>query len=174
VLGVPAASAATTAALSLAGVVLAAVALFAFRRQLRALAVEERLVAAAAALSLLALPWIGWRFVEDLRTTTKLGSYERANMGPIQAYLPGYLVDGARGHVHGSWTPVVAAAPNEVARKAFPSLVLTTLFPLPSAPPAKAAWIVGWGTPDAVGRNAIVVHARQGPLPPVVVARTRR
>jgi hypothetical protein len=48
VLGVPAASAATTAALSLAGVVLAAVALFAFRRQLRALAVEERLVAAAA------------------------------------------------------------------------------------------------------------------------------
>ncbi len=142
-LGVPAASAATTAALFLAGIVAVVLVLYLARRRVRALHTVELLVVAAVALSLVALPWIGWRFVEDLRVTTKLDPYERANMGPIQAYMPGYLVQGV--HIRGTWTTDVGPQPNDTARSAFPSLVLVKLFPRLSAPPDRADWIIRWG-----------------------------
>jgi hypothetical protein len=176
-LGVPTASTATIALLFAGGVLAAAVLCFLVRSRLRGADFAERVVAAGLLLSLTALPWIGWRFAEDVRTTTKLDSYERANMGPIQAYLPGYLVDGARTRIPVGATWAVAVGPsdaNPIARGAFPSLVLTTLFPRPSVSIDRAAWVVAWGeNPARVGRvsDVSVVHPRQGPLPPVVVAR---
>jgi hypothetical protein len=142
-LGVPAASAATTAALFFAGIIAVAFASYLARRRLRALETVERVIVACLALSLVALPWVGWRFVEDLRVTTKLDPYERANMGPIQAYMPGYLVQHV--HIRGTWTTDVGPTPNEIARSAFPSLVLVKLFPQLSAPPGRADWIIRWG-----------------------------
>jgi hypothetical protein len=175
--GVPAAGTATTALLFAAGLVAAcAVAVFLHSR-LRGLEIASQVVAAAALLSIVALPWVGWRFVEDLRTTTKLDSYERENMGPIQAYLPGYLADGARARIPsaGTWAAAVgASAANPIARGAFPALLLTTLFPRVSAPVDRAGWIVAWGIDPAcvaAVTDVHVVHARQGPLPPVVVAK---
>jgi hypothetical protein len=179
-LGVPAASAATTAALLLAGIVAVAAAAVALRGRFRGLDAPARLVAAGLGLSLVALPWIGWRFVEDLRTTTKLDSYERANMGPIQAYLPGYLLDGARARIpaDGTWAVAVGRSrANPLAQQAFPSLALVALFPRVSAPLGRAGWIVGFGADPAsftAVRGTEVVHARQGPLPPVVLAQTKR
>ncbi len=179
-IGVPAASAATTALLFAIGAVAVAVAAAALRRRRHGLPPEARLVAAAVALSLVALPWVAWRFAEDLRTTTRFDAYERASMGPIQAYLPGYLVDGVRSRIPPGatwWADAGPAVPYSTARKAFPSLVLTTLFPRVSAPPRQASWIVAWGaSPRAVrpvGRVR-VAHPRQGPLPPVLVAKARR
>ncbi len=179
-IGVPAAGAVTTALLVLAGLGVVAAAAFAVRRRVGGWGLETRVVAVAAGLSLAALPWIAWRFAEDLATTTRYDAYTRANAGPIQAYLPGYLADGARARIPpgATWAVAVGSSQaNPVAQKAFPALVLITLFPRPSAPPGTASWIVGWGAPPAsivpVSR-AVVVHPRQGPLPPVTVAKTRR
>lgn len=156
-LGVPAASAATTAALFLVGILVVALALYLVRSRLRRLETVERLVAASLALSLVALPWVGWRFVEDLRVTTKLDPYERENMGPIQAYMPGYLVQSV--HIRGTWTTDVGPHPNEIARSAFPSLVLVKLFPQLSAPPGRADWVIRWGY-DAAHPFRVVVKRR--------------
>jgi hypothetical protein len=157
VLGVPAASAATKAALFLLGSGLVAAALILLRGRLTGLRLEERLVVAAVALSLVALPWIGWRFVEDLRTTTRLDPYERANMGPIQAYLPGYVVSRAR--VSGAtWATQVGPVPNQIARRAFPSLALISLFPRPSAPPGEADALLRYGFDPEHPYRVVVVH----------------
>ena len=155
--GVPAAAAATTAALFLAGILAVAVGLFLARGRLHRLGVAERIVVAATAASLVAVPWIGWRFVEDLRTTTTLDPYERANMGPIQAYLPGYLVQNV--HVRGTWTTDIGPQPNEIARQAFPSLVLVKLFPQLSAAPDRADWALRFGY-DAAHPYRVTVRRR--------------
>src|SRR5437879_6366786 len=58
-------------------------------------------VAAAGALALTCgvVPYLALRFVEDLRVTTRLDAYGASAAGPIQAYLPGYLVEGAQRHI---------------------------------------------------------------------------
>jgi hypothetical protein len=177
-IGVPAASAATTLLLFVVGALVVGAGLFVLRRRLTALPAEARLVAAAVALSLVAAPWVAWRFVEDVRTTTRYDAYERSNAGPIQAYLPGYLVDGARSiPARATWAAIVGpSGANPVAQKAFPALVLTTLFPRVSAPPARAEWIVGFGAdPRSAGARGPVrvVHAPQAGLPSVLLARRR-
>lgn len=178
--GVPAASAATTAALVLAGVLAASVLGAVLRRRLAPLRGEQRVVACAVALTVVAVPWVAWRFAEDLATTTKYDAYERANLGPIQAFLPGYLLDGARARIGpgDSWATVVGPShANPIARQAFPALALASLFPRVSAQPAKADWIIAWGaSPAGAARveRPVVVHPAQGPLPPVVLARRAR
>ncbi|HZS62290.1 MAG TPA: hypothetical protein VFA43_23680 [Gemmatimonadaceae bacterium] len=179
-LGVPAASAATTALLVLCGLLLASALIVPARRFFRPSGNEEWLVFCAVGVAVVALPWIGWRFAEDLSYTTKLDSYSAQSAGPIQAYLPGYLASDAAKVIPRSatWaTAVGASSANPIAQKAFPALVLITLFPRPSAPPHEAGWIVGWGAPPgrvARVKDARVVHPRQGPLPAVVVAKTVR
>jgi hypothetical protein len=125
-------------------------------------------------------PYLVWRVVEDIRYTTRLDPYERQAAGPIQAFLPGYLVDGARTIVppEDTYATVVGpTVPNAIARKAFPSLVLVSLFPRRSASRSDAQWIVAWGVPRQklirLGR-VYVVHAALGPLPPVLAVRVRR
>jgi hypothetical protein len=179
-LGVPAATATTLVLLFGGGVAAVAVLCVLLRGRLGRVDGVGRVVAAALLLSLTALPWIGWRFAEDVHTTTGLDSYERANMGPIQAYLPGYLVNGARARIPTGATWAAAVGPsraNPVARGAFPSLVMITLFPRSSASIDRADWVVAWGEePSTVARvtDVHVVHPRQGPLPPVVVGRGSR
>jgi hypothetical protein len=179
-IGVPAASAATTALLFLVGIAAVVVGVFLLRRRAAGLTTEGRVVAAVLALSLVAVPWLAWRFAEDVSTTTGYDSYQRASAGPIQAYLPGYLVDGARSRIPAGATWSAAVGPgagNAVARKAFPALVLTTLFPRVSAPAQTASWLVAWGVdPRRVARvsRVEVAHPRQGTLPPVLVAKARR
>ena len=178
--GVPAASTATTLLLFALGALVVAIGYAAARRRLPPLGLDARVVALACAISLVALPWIGWRFVEDLRTTTHYDAYERANAGPIQAFLPGYLVDAARAVVprDATWASATGpAVPYPVARLAFPSLVLVTLFPRPSAPVRDATWLVAWGVdPRRVARvsRVRVAHARLGPLPPVLLGKVAR
>jgi len=178
--GVPAAGAATTALLFGAGVAIVIVLVVALRGRLRALTLAGAVAAGALLLSLTAVPWIGWRFVEDLRTTTRLDAYERANMGPIQTYLPGYLLEGARPLIPAGASFSVAVGPssaNPLARSAFPALALVTLFPRASAPLDRAHWLLAWGVDPATLRDVTrirVVHARQGPLPAVLLAERRK
>jgi hypothetical protein len=177
--GVPAAGAVTNAVLFGAGFLLVAILAVTVRARLRALSLVEALVAAALLLSAVAVPWIGWRFVEDLRTTTQLDSYERANMGPVQAYLPGYLLDRARTAIPAGAGWAVAVGPssaNPLAQRTFASLALITLFPRPSEPIARTRWIIGWGVDPAHLRGVStvrVVRPRQGSLPPVLLGERR-
>lgn len=178
-LGVPAASAATTALLFLLGLALVAVAGHLARRRLRPLRGVELLVAAGLALSLVGLPWIAWRFVEDLRYTTGLDAYDRASAGPIQAYLPGYLVDGARSRIpaNGTWAAQAGPLSNSIPAAAFPPLVLVTLFPRVSAPPATAGWILTLGAqPGTVARvrQTSVLRPATAELPAVRLGRAAR
>lgn len=172
--GVPAASTATTAALFLVGIALAVVAGFRVRGRYRG---EERFVALAVVLSLIAVPWVGWRFAEDLSTTTRLDAYTRANAGPIQAYLPGYLVDAAKPVVgrRQTWAAVTGAGlGNSTAARAFPALVLTELFPRVSAPVRSADWLLAVGIePRAVTHvtGVRVIETARGVLPPVRLAK---
>ncbi|MGZ4353416.1 MAG: hypothetical protein ACXVZ4_07715 [Gaiellaceae bacterium] len=178
--GVPAASAATTLLLFVVGLAGVGLAAAVFRSRLRGLPLDARLATAALGLSLVAAPWLVWRFAEDLRTTTRYDSYERANAGPIQAFLPGYLVDGARSLIPPTASWATAVGPSDadpIAQKTFPALALVALFPRVSAPPSSADWIIGWGVdPRRVARvgRVAVAHPRQGPLPPVLVAPRRR
>lgn len=178
-LGVPSASALVLAALFALGlaIVLAGWLLGGRRRPRTA---PELAVAVAAAAAVASLPYVGWRFVKDVRYTSSLDSYERAAAGPIQSYLPGYLVDGARTIVPpgATYATVVGrSVPYADARDAFGPLVLTTLFPRRSVPVRDAQWIVAWGVSPAsvahVGK-VVVVQRRLGALPPVFVAKVRR
>lgn len=178
-LGVHSESVATLALLFGSGCILAAVLwLLGGRPAPRAL--EERALGVALAAVVLSLPYLGWRVVEDLRYTRSLDPYERAAAGPIQSYLPGYLVDGARRIVPpgATYATVVGrSVPYATARDAFGPLVLTTLFPRQSVRVRDAQWIVAWGvSPARVARvgKVLVVHRRLGALPPVFAARVRR
>lgn len=134
----------------------------------------------ALAATAAATPFLVWRIAEDLRYTTGLDGYEQSAAGPIQAFLPGYLADGAARIVprDATYATVVGGAvPQATARKAFPALVLARLFPRRSTSVAKADWIVAWGIdPRRVAQVGAVrvAHPAQGPLPPVLVAQVRR
>jgi hypothetical protein len=149
VLGVPASPGAVGWALIVVGLAGAVAASVAFRFRLRAAGP----VAAAAGVCLLvtvgAVPYVVWRFGEDLRVTTGMHGYDDAAAGPVQAYLPGYLVDGAVRYVpRGATfaTAVGSGIPWTAARAAFPSLALETLFPRVSvADPRRADYVVTWG-----------------------------
>lgn len=173
-LGVPAASTATTAGLFLVGLIAVALCAFFLRRRFAAFCIDAKVAALATALSLIAAPWIAWRFVEDLSLTTGLDAYTRSNSGPIQAYLPGYLVDSARGEVGPRQTWHATSGPgvtNAIAARAFPSLVLVALFPRVSAPAQSADYVlVLGGDPRRVAKvhNVRVVHAAIGNLLPAV------
>jgi hypothetical protein len=95
------------------------------------------------------LPFIAHRFQQDLRVTTGLHGYDRAAAGPVQSYLPGYLVDDARGLMPVDSTFATAVShkvPWEAARAAFGSLAMETLFPRVSvAVPARADYVLTWG-----------------------------
>lgn len=178
-LGVPAATSLVLATLFVAGMLLA-VGLGAVLRHSWPASLEERVVVVAMLALVISVPYLGWRVVEDVRYTTRLDPYERRAAGPIQAFLPGYLVDGARAIVPRGETyatVVSPTAPNAVARKAFPSLVMVSLFPRHSASKPDANWILAWGAPRqklaALGR-VYLVHATLGPLPPVLAVRVRR
>lgn len=176
--GVPAASAATSVFLFVFGTVLAAAVGFRAFRRYRG---EERIVVAALVLSLIAVPWIAWRFAEDLSATTRLDAYTRANAGPIQSYLPGYLVDGAVAHVPPGATIAAVAGPRvqwAPARKAFPSLVFETLFPHRTvARPRDADYVITWGVkPQSLApvSRVWVARPRVGEYLAVYVGKVRR
>jgi hypothetical protein len=124
------------------------------------------------------LPFIAHRFDQDLRVTTGLHGYDRAEAGPVQAYLPGYLVDRARGlmPVDATFaTAVSSAVPWEAARGAFPALAMETLFPRVSVKvPAQADYVLTWGIrPARVVKvtRTWVVRPRAGAFPAVYLAR---
>ena len=178
-LGVPAASSLTLATLFSVGMLLA-VALGVVLLRVRPASLEERVVALAVLALVISVPYLVWRIVEDVRYTARLDPYERRAAGPIQAFLPGYLVDGARAIVPPGdtySTAVSASVPSAVARKAFPSLVMMSLFPRRSASRLDAQWLLAWGVSRQelapLGR-IYVVHAALGPLPPVLAVRVRR
>ena len=130
------------------------------------------------AVTLGALPYLIWRFVEDLRVTTGLHGYAAESAGPIQAYLPGYLADGAQRLIprDATYATVVGnIVPWPTARAAFPSLALKTLFPRRSvADPRAADYVLAWGiSPARVAAvdRIWVVRPRAGQYPAVSVGR---
>jgi hypothetical protein len=144
-----------------------------------------RMPTAAATVCLIAtwgaVPFVVWRFVEDLRVTTTLRGYDRAAAGPVQAYLPGYLVDGARPLIPRTATFATVVEPRvpwAPARAAFPVLTMETLFPRVSVrDPRRADYVVTWGVrPGRVAPVSRVWVARRqaGPYPAVYVGKVRR
>lgn len=180
-LGVPAAPGAAGWALLAFGAIAFVIVLALVRRRLVTAPRPAAAATVALALTVAAVPYVAWRFVEDLRVTTKLDAYGANAAGPIQAYLPGYLVDGAqrlipRGATFA--TAVSPAVPWQPARAAFPSLAMQTLFPRSSvADPRAADYVVSWGIVPArvapVSRTW-VVRPRAGQYAAVYVGKVRR
>jgi hypothetical protein len=161
--------------------VAAVVALVALCRRMRIGRTPTAAAGVALVLTVAALPYIGWRFVEDMRVTTQVRGYDAAAAGPVQAFLPGYLVDGAqrlmpRGATFA--TAVSPAVPWESARAAFPSLTRETLFPRRSvSDPQRADFVVTWGiAPIRVARvsRVWVLRRRAGAYPAVYVGKVAR
>ncbi len=140
----------------------------------------ERLAAAVAVVVVAAAPYLVWRVVSDLRTTTAMTPYDRGVAGPVQAYLQPYLLDPVKrllGPTDTYATVVGAGVPYAPARQAFPSLALQVLFPRVSTAPRRARWIVAWGAdPRSVAKVGKVIVARPavGAYPALLVARVRR
>jgi hypothetical protein len=133
--------------------------------------------------SVAALPYGAWRIGEDLRHTTRLHGYDRAAAGPVQTFLPGYLLDGVVKYIPRSATYATLVGngvPWPAGRAAFPSLALQTLFPRVSEPIERADYVVGWGVSAAElsrragGAHVIVARPRVAQDPPVLVAEVRR
>lgn len=127
------------------------------------------------------VPFVARRFVQDMRVTTRLHGYDAAAAGPVQAYLPGYLVDGAKPLIPRGATFATVVAPGirwAPARAAFPSLAMQTLFPRISvASTARADYVVTWGV--LPGRVVPVSHSwvarrRAGAYLAVYVGKVRR
>ena len=145
---------------------------------------EPRPVAAsilAIVVSACATPYIVWRVVEDLRYTTTLHGYDAAAAGPVQAYLPGYLLDDVPRLIPLGATYATAvdpAIPRRTVRVAFPFLALQTLFPRRSvADPSRADYVVTLGLrPSRVAHTSRVWLARpaSGGLPAVFVGRVEQ
>ena len=180
-LGVPSSPGVVGGAILVAGLIAAVAGWVVLRRAGRLpAAILERIYAAALALALGLGPYLAWRIVEDVRSTTSLGAYERREAGPIQAFLQPYLLDGFAGRIPAGDTYATAvgdSVPYEPARKAFPALALRSLFPRRSvAPPAEADWLVAWGVdprttvPDA---TVVFTRPRSGAYPEVFLARVR-
>jgi hypothetical protein len=128
-----------------------------------------------------ALPYVARRFAEDLRVTTKLHGYDATAAGPVQAYLPGYLVEGARDHIPLGATFATAVGqriPWPSARAAFPALAMNTLFPrLSVGDPRRADYVVTWGVRPgrlAPVARTWVARAAAGSYPAVFVGRVAR
>ncbi len=175
-LGVPASPGVAGWSLLAAGGLAAVVALLVLRRRGALDAARVCLVVTVAA-----VPYVGLRIGDDLRVTTRLHGYDAAAAGPVQAYLPGYLVDGARRLIPRDATYATAVGtqvPWSQARLAFPSLALQTLFPRISvADPRRADYVVSWGLrPGRVATvsRVWVVRPRRGPYPAVYVGKVAR
>jgi hypothetical protein len=181
VLGVPA-SPGTVGWLLLAfGSVGAVVAVFALRRRVAVAPAATAAALVALVVAVAALPFVVWRFVEDLRVTTRLDGYGAEEAGPVQAYLPGYLVNGARRVIPVDATFATAVSqriPWAPARAAFPSLTMQTLFPGVSVEdPGAADYVVSWGVRPAVVTPVIrtwIVRARAGAYPAVYVGQVAK
>jgi len=179
--GVPGSPGAIGGALLLLGLALAGVGFgLARRRGLVPSDVVGRVSAAMLALTLGVGPFVTWRVVEDLRVTTGLDPYERREIGPIQAFLQPYLLDGVDALIPPGATYATAvsdAVPYAPARQAFPALALRKLFPRRSvADPARAEWILAWGIDPrrlAPVERVVVARKASGPYPAVYVARVR-
>lgn len=179
-LGIPSSPGAVGLALLALGVVVAVLASSVLVKRRSRGELEDQMAAACVVVTVAVLPFIAWRFVQDLRLTTRLHGYDAAAAGPVQAYLPGYLVDNARELIPVDATYATAVGPSvpyASARKAFPSLALNTLFPRRSVPVADADYLLTWGVaPSAVSSvtRTVVARPRVGNLPAVLVGKVRR
>lgn len=148
-LGVPASPGATGWALIAAGLLLAGSIVWLARDHVRRSPIHVAAALAALALTAGIIPYLVWRIGEDLRYTSRLDSYTAANAGPIQAYLPGYLLDSVAHFVPPSATYATVVSPRvpwAPARVGFPALAKQALFPRRSvAAPASADYVVSWG-----------------------------
>jgi hypothetical protein len=180
-LGLPSRPDAVGAAMLVLGVVLGVTAaLVVWRGPLRG---WERLPAATLAIALgvtvAYVPFGAWRIVEDLRFTTGLNDEQVEGAGPIQTFIPPYVLDAVPALLPVGDTYVAVAGPRlpeEVARTAFPYLALTRLFPRTAvADPRRADWVIAWGRdPRSLGvpvEDVRVVWPGQANLPPVLLAR---
>jgi hypothetical protein len=143
----------------------------------------ERLPAATLALALgvtvAYVPFGAWRIAEDLRFTTGLNDEEVEGAGPIQTFIPPYVLDRVAPLLPVGTTYATVTGPRvpeEVARTAFPYLALTRLFPRTAvADPRRADWVIAWGAdPRSLGvpvEDVRVVWPGQAGLPAVLLAR---
>jgi hypothetical protein len=178
-LGVPSHPGAVGAAALVLGILAVALAVL-WKRSLLPVDLGERLAVAAVLVVAAGAPYLVWRVVSDLRTTTAMTPYDRSVAGPVQAYLQPYLLDPVREIIGPRDTYATVVGPGvtyNAARQAFPSLALQTLFPRSSTVPSRADWIVAWGAqPSSVAKvgRVIVARAAAGPYPALLVARVRR
>ena len=179
-IGVPSSPGTVGWLLLAAGLSAAAALVILARRRLTEVDVVSALAAVSIVVTVCVTPYLAWRVVQDLRYTTALDSYSSSSAGPIQAYLPGYLADGAARFIPPAATYATAVGPTipwAQARAAFPSLVMNTLFPRRSvASLTDADYVVTWGIrPVAVVpvSRTWIARPRSGLYPPVWVARVR-
>ena len=179
-LGAPGSPGAVGWALIALGLVLAVAAIVRFRGAIR----SQVLSVGAALVALIvvgaATPYIVWRIVEDLRLTTTMHGYDRAAAGPVQAYLPGYLVDGASLLIPPTATYATVVSPSvpwAPARVGFAPLAMESLFPRRSVENARDAdYVVAWGVrPATIAPVQRVWTLRKafGQSPTIYVARIR-
>jgi hypothetical protein len=179
-LGVPSSPGLVGLALLAIGLAGAAVALARLLRRRAGMELEDLAASICSIATIAVLPFITWRFVEDMRLTTGLHGYDAAAAGPVQAYLPGYLVDNARALIPAGATYATAVSdsvPHASARKAFPSLALITLFPRRSVPLREADYVLTLGVaPSALVPVTRTWRARGpiGNLPAVLVGKVRK
>jgi hypothetical protein len=180
VLGVPASPGAVGWLLIALGVLVIAVGV---GRARGVLATADRSSAAAVVALLVAIgsaPYIVWRIVEDLRYTTALGTYDATFAGPVQAYLPGYLLDGATRLIPPGSTYATVVSPTvpwAPARTGFGPLAMNVLFPRRGvADPRVAAFVVSWGVaPRRVTspKRIWVLRKASGAAPAILVAQVK-
>lgn len=177
-LGAPASPGAVGWALIAFGLIAALAILVRTRGAIRRLAPS----AAAAIVALIvvagATPYVVWRIADDLRYTTTLHGYDAEAAGPVQAFLPGYLLDGASQLIPAAATYSTVVSPRvpwATARSAFGSLAMESLFPRRSVADARAAdYLVAWGVrPGSVAPVRMVWTLRKafGESPAIYVAR---
>lgn len=145
--------------------------------------VAARAGVACLLVAVAALPYGIWRLGEDLRYTTRLHGYDREAAGPVQAFLPGYLLDNVLPLIPRSATYATLVGdgvPWPAGRAAFPALAVQKLFPRVSEPIERADYVVAWGVSTselsrrAGGARVIVARPQVAQDPPVLVAEVRR
>jgi hypothetical protein len=149
VLGVPGSPGAFGWLLLVLGAGAGAAVLAAFRERLLRAPPPVAAANACLVVTCALVPFLAHRIEQDLQVTTGLHGYNRAAAGPVQSYLPGYLVDNTRRLIplDATFSTVVSrSVPWPAARGAFPALAMETLFPRVSvANPARADYVVTWG-----------------------------
>jgi hypothetical protein len=180
-LGLPASPGAVGAAMLALGVLLGAAAAYqAWRRWFPGWEPAPALaLTAALGVTVASVPFGLWRMVEDLRFTTRLNDEQVEGAGPIQTFIPPYILDDVRPLIPREDTYVTMTGPDvreELARTAFRYLALTALFPRVAAEDAADAdWVIAWGgDPRESGvdvEDVRVVRPAEGQIPAVVVAR---